>query len=282
MKRLLIVAATMIMASASYAQDYHIKIWDNSTAPSSNGLTGDDDNFKSGQVRNTTSAEMWIYKAGENATGQAVVFFPGGGYSNLSIGNGHNEAKWFASIGVTAAVVKYRLPNGHPEVPGDDACEALRIMRSMAEELGVDPGKIGVAGTSAGGYLAATVGTTGKMKPDFMILFYPVISADKDKRHAGTFSELLGKERADSPEAQNYSLEKRIDTTTPPSLIFHCDDDTIVPAVNSALFYAGLKNYGIKSTLHIYPSGGHGWGMNTKFRYYEDWQKAVIDWLQTL
>ena len=92
---------------------------------------------------------MWIYKAGDNATGQALVFFPGGGYSSLSVGNGHKEAQWFARNGITAAVVKYRLPNGHSEVPRNDADEALRVMRSMAAELNIDPAKVGVSGTSA-------------------------------------------------------------------------------------------------------------------------------------
>lgn len=205
MKRILITVAAALFAAALYAQDYHIVLWDNSSAPTSNGITTPEVETKPGQVKNTSSAEMWIYKAGENATGQAILFFPGGGYANLSMGNGHNEAKWFASIGVTAAVVKYRLPNGHPEVPGNDADEALRVMRSMSKELGIDPHKVGIAGTSAGGYLAGTVGTISKVKPDFMILFYPVISADLDKRHAGTFNELMGKEAAATRASQDYS-----------------------------------------------------------------------------
>ena len=77
-------------------------------------------------------------------------------------------------------------------------------------------------------------------------------------------------------------VEKKVDAATPPTLLFHCDDDKVVPAVNSALFYQKLKEHGIKATLHIYPSGGHGWGMNSRFRYYDDWQKATLDWLSTL
>ncbi|WP_295960369.1 alpha/beta hydrolase [uncultured Alistipes sp.] len=282
MKKTLLLLAALALSSALCAQDYHIVLWDNSTAPTSNGLTGDEIEYKPGQWKNTQKAEMWIYKAGDNATGQALVFFPGGGYSALSVGNGHKEAKWFAENGITAAVVKYRLPNGHREVPRNDADEALRVMRSMAAELHIDPSKVGVSGTSAGGYLAGSVGTLSEVKPDFMILFYPVISADADKRHKGTFVQLLGAGDADAPVAQEFSLEKKVDTSTPPTLLFHCDDDKVVPAVNSALFYQRLKEYGIKATLHIYSSGGHGWGMNSKFRYYDDWQKAALDWLSTL
>ena len=155
-------------------------------------------------------------------------------------------------------------------------------MREMAAELNIDPAKVGVSGTSAGGYLAGSVGTLSEVKPDFMILYYPVISADADKRHKGTFVQLLGADDADKPVAQGFSLEKKVDARTPPTLLFHCDDDKVVPAVNSALFYQKLKEHGVKATLHIYPSGGHGWGMNPKFRYYGDWQKATLDWLSTL
>ena len=235
----------LMLSSAICAQDYHVVLWDNTTAPTSNGLSGDEVESKPGQWKNTQTAEMWIYKAGDNATGQALVFFPGGGYSSLSVGNGHKEAQWFARNGITAAGVKYRLPNGHSEVPRNDADEALRVMRSMAAELNIDPAKVGVSGTSAGGYLAGSVGTLSDVKPGFMILFYPVISADPDKRHKGTFVQLLGAEDADKPLAQEFSLEKKVDAATPPTLLFHCDDDKVVPAVNSALFYQKLKEHGI-------------------------------------
>ena len=107
MKKTLLLLAALTLSPALYAQDYHVVLWDNATAPTSNGLTGEELQPKPGQWSNTQKAEMWIYKAGDNATGQALVFFPGGGYSTLSVGNGHKEAKWFADNGVTAAVVKY-------------------------------------------------------------------------------------------------------------------------------------------------------------------------------
>ena len=204
MKKTLLLLAALTLSPALYAQDYHVVLWDNATAPTSNGLTGEEIQPKPGQWSNTQKAEMWIYKAGDNTTGQALVFFPGGGYSTLSVGNGHKEAKWFAENGVTAAVVKYRLPNGHCEVPRNDADEALRVMREMAAELNIDPAKVGVSGTSAGGYLAGSVGTLSEVKPDFMILYYPVISADADKRHKGTFVQLLGADDADKPVAQEF------------------------------------------------------------------------------
>ena len=112
MKKTMLLLFALMLSSAICAQDYHVVLWDNTTAPTSNGLSGDEVESKPGQWKNTQTAEMWIYKAGDNATGQALVFFPGGGYSSLSVGNGHKEAQWFARNGITAAVVKYRLPNG--------------------------------------------------------------------------------------------------------------------------------------------------------------------------
>ena len=282
MRRLLVLTALAAALTAG-AQQRIVRLWNNASAPHDNGLRGGE-RVEENRLFNTTEAVLYVYAADPaRATGQAAVVCPGGGYRFLSIGgDGHAVGRWLAEHGVTAAVLKYRLPNGHSEVPRNDADEALRVMRSMAAELNIDPAKVGVSGTSAGGYLAGSVGTLSDVKPGFMILFYPVISADPDKRHKGTFVQLLGAEDADKPLAQEFSLEKKVDAATPPTLLFHCDDDKVVPAVNSALFYQKLKEHGIKATLHIYPSGGHGWGMNSRFRYYDDWQKATLDWLSTL
>ena len=282
MRRLLVLTALAAALTAG-AQQRIVRLWNNASAPHDNGLRGGE-RVEEDRLFNTTEAVLYVYAADPaRATGQAAVVCPGGGYRFLSIGgDGHAVGRWLAEHGVTAAVLKYRLPNGHSEVPRNDADEALRVMRSMAAELNIDPAKVGVSGTSAGGYLAGSVGTLSDVKPGFMILFYPVISADPDKRHKGTFVQLLGAEDADKPLAQEFSLEKKVDAATPPTLLFHCDDDKVVPAVNSALFYQKLKEHGIKATLHIYPSGGHGWGMNSRFRYYDDWQKATLDWLSTL
>ena len=139
MKRLTILATLLFAAVSVSAQDYHIKLWDNTTAPTSNGVTGDEYERKPGTLTNTSSAEIWIYKpAPEKATGQAIVFCPGGGYSQLSIANGHNTCKWFAENGIVGVMLKYRLPNGHSEVPLDDLDKAVATVREMAGELGVN------------------------------------------------------------------------------------------------------------------------------------------------
>lgn len=282
MKKTLLLLAALTLSPALYAQDYHVVLWDNATAPTSNGLTGEEIQPKPGQWSNTQKAEMWIYKAGDNATGQALVFFPGGGYSTLSVGNGHKEAKWFAENGVTAAVVKYRLPNGHSEVPRNDADEALRVMREMAAELNIDPAKVGVSGTSAGGYLAGSVGTLSEVKPDFMILYYPVISADADQTPQGDVRATARRRRCRQTRRAGVLARKE----------GRCPDpaDAAVPLrrrqggagrEQRALLpeAQGTRRQGYAPYLSV---GGHGWGMNPKFRYYDDWQKATLDWLSTL
>lgn len=282
MKRLTILAALLAGAVSVSAQDYHIKLWDNATAPTSNGLTGDEYEVKPGALTNTSSAEIWIYKpAPEKATGQAIVFCPGGGYSQLSVGNGHTTCKWLAENGIVGVMLKYRLPNGHSEVPLNDLDKAVATMREMAGELGIDPHKVGVSGTSAGGYLAGSAGVMSKSKPDFMVLIYPVVSSDPDKRHLGTFKQLVGAENVET-EAAKFSLEKVADSTACPALIFHSDDDKVVPAINAALLYEKLKANGVKASLHIFPSGGHGWGMGKKFKYHENFKAATLDWLKAI
>ena len=284
MKRLLIFAALLFAASAVPAQDYHIKLWDNATAPTSNGLTGEELSPKPGVATNTQSAEIWIYKADpEKATGQAIVFCPGGGYSQLSVGNGHTTCKWLAENGITAVALKYRVPNGHSEVPLEDVRAALKWLRDHAREYGADPAKVGIFGFSAGGHLAASASTLlpDAERPAFAVLVYPVITAEAGKCHKGSFDELLGKGRTAEEEVQ-WSLQNRVTEHTPTTLLLLADDDRTVPPVNSTLYYEALKRNGVKASLHIYPNGGHGGGFNPKRAYRQAWRADVLDWLSTL
>ncbi len=154
-------------------------------------------------------------------------------------------------------------------------------MRSMADEMGFDSSLVGVMGTSAGGYLAASLSVLSLSKPSFSILVYPVISSEKGIRHDGTIINLLGERDADDPAvAGQFSLDKRVDESTPPAILIHCDDDKLVPPVNSTLYYNALKHYGIESSLHIFPSGGHGWSGRSDFEYYHEWFAAVDNWLR--
>ncbi len=266
--------------------DKTIKVWNNKKAPHSNEETKDESRTKSGHFSNTSQTVFYLYKADkEKATGQGVVILPGGGYGKVCIEyEGFKLAEYFNSIGVTALVVKYRLPNdGHKEVPLEDAQEALRYMRKNAKSWRVDPTKVGIAGSSAGGHLAAYTSTfTNDLeKPAFTVLFYPVISGETCMTHQNTFLRLLGKNHAPYLREQ-YSLNNRVGATTPPTILLLSNDDSVVPPINSILYYKALKHYGVAASMHIYPEGGHGWVCHEEFRYDKVWRDALAKWMQHL
>lgn len=259
-----------------------VPIWNNASAPHDNGLRGDETEFGLRFIGNVTEAVLYIYPAApDKATGQAAVICPGGGYEFVSMEHeGDAFARWIAEQGITAAVIKYRMPNHHPEVPLEDVEQALRVMKGEipgAEELSVQ--RVGIIGFSAGGHLAAMAATVGRVRPDFTVLFYPVITAAKELAHEGSFDNLLGRERTEELNAR-YSLENRVTETTPPTILFLADDDDCVPALNAVSFYRALKEHGVAASLHIYPSGQHGWGILDRFPYKSAWQSALTDWLQ--
>ena len=297
MKRLLcalLLTGTVLTLRAQRYGDFAITLWDNASAPHSNELTGPETGADRERYGNTTVAELYIFAADPaKATGQGIVVCPGGGYAYTSFPNeGYSVGRWLAENGITAAVLKYRMPNGHPEVPLEDVEQAIRILRGEvagmqnpaveeAVRRGYTVGQVGVMGFSAGGHLAGMVSTMGAVRPDFSILVYPVITGDTGNSHAGSFDNLLGKARTAQLTAR-YSLENRVDGKTPPALLFHCDDDRAVPPVSSTRYYEALKRNGIYATLHIFPSGGHGWGMREDYTYRPQWQSALLDWVATL
>ena len=192
-------------------------------------------------------------------------------------------AQWLAKNGIAGFVLKYRLPNGHKEVPLEDAIEALRIVRKNADKYGIDPHKVGIMGFSAGGHLAAYTSNYAeeKDKPDFSILFYPVITANNYTTHIGTFNNLLGRNRTEC-ESDAYSMEKCVTEKTPPTILLLSDDDRTVPAAGAAMYYAALKYYGVKASMYVFPSGGHGWGNYDRFSYQKEWQNLLLRWLDEL
>ena len=183
--------------TTDYSQDEKIVLWDNSKAPHSNGLTGEAYEIQTHRLVNTTEAVLYAYKADESkATGQAVVICPGGGYAKLSMDQeGFLMAQWLAKNGIAAFVLEYRLPNGHKEVPLEDAVEAIRVVRKKAKKFNIDPAKVGIMGFSAGGHLAASASNIPPVedRPNFSILFYPVVIANHYTSHVGSFRNLLGK-----------------------------------------------------------------------------------------
>lgn len=283
MKRALMLFALAISLTAT-AQVKVIDLWNNSTAPHSNGVT-EAETEKNGAYYNITQVELYIYAADPaKATGQAAVLCPGGGYKYVSLNReGHEIGAWLAENGITAAALKYRVPNGHREVPLEDVEAALKYLRDHAGEYGIDPARIGIFGFSAGGHLAASASTLlpEAERPAFAVLVYPVITAEPGKCHKGSFDELLGKDRTAEDEAQ-WSLQNRVTKETPTTLLLLADDDRTVPPVNSTLYYEALKQHGIKASLHIYPNGGHGGGFNLSRPYRKEWREDVLDWLSTL
>ena len=295
-KRLILTTLALFVTAVSQAQfggeTVALRIWDNSSAPHSNGLDGSGKAMDAQRVALNTATELFVYAPdAERRKDMAVVICPGGGYQYLSLENeGSKFALWLAAQGYTAAVLKYRMPNGHPEVPLEDAVQALRIMRGdfrgMSDEVaqqmeGLACRRVGVAGFSAGGHLAAYVSTMGDVRPDFTALFYPVITGETGRCHAGSFDNLLGRDRTAGLTAA-YSLEKRVDAQTPPAIIFVSDDDRGVPPVSSTRYYDALKEHGKAASLHIYPAGGHGWGLRDSFEWSNEWRAALLDWLSRL
>lgn len=246
----------------------------------SNGLEGPEKAGKWGSISNVTdSARIELYFP-EKPNGQMVITCPGGGYLNVSSWNeGTYVAKWLNDRGIACAVVKYRLPNGHYEVPLQDVHNAFRYCRHHSEEWGVR--QIGVMGFSAGGHLAstaATMYTDSTTRPDFSVLIYPVILMDEEATNHGTVNNLLGHakdwaERENRTFAQWYDglseyegLKKRYTTyrnvtpTTPPTFIGVSAYDRTVPVTSSVKYYQALVRNNVPTELHIYPKGGHGWG----------------------
>ena len=296
MKKYLVILFAAVVTSVATAQKPIVlsleqsgadeiveNLWNNTTAPHSNGITADESINEKCELFNTTQTDLYIYKADPAvATGQAVVVVPGGGYRKVCIEyDGFGVAQYLRSIGITAVVVKYRLPNGHREIPFEDTLEAMRFLRKEGAKWGVDAAQVGILGSSAGGYLAAHISTVtaDAEKPAFAILVYPVISGTTRSTHHGTFGNMLGLSRTDA-EQEYYSLENRVSPTTPPTLLLLADDDLTVPTIRSTRYYKALKYHGVKAAMHIFPSGGHGWAGHDEYRYAEPSKEAIADWLR--
>lgn len=217
-----------------------------------------------------------------NPSGMTVLMCPGGGYSHqASAHEGHDMADWYNALGITYVVLKYRLPYGDHTIPLADAEQAMRVLRKHATELGVDPQKVGIAGASAGGHLASTLAThysSPETRPDFQILFYPVVSMDTLKTHMGSRKNLLGENPSDEI-VKLYSNETQVTPDTPKAFIILSSDDGAVPPANSLDYYSALLANKVKASLHAYPVGGHGWGFRDKFPYKRQWTEELEKWL---
>ena len=246
---------------------------------------------------NVKTPTITIYTPNKiSANGTSVIVFPGGGYSHLSMNKeGEKIAKWFNSLGITAFVLKYRMPSDEIMKdksigPLQDAQEAVRMVRRNAKKWNLDSTKIGVIGFSAGGHLAATLSTRHEektyestdntsSKPNFTLLVYPVISMHTAITNKGSRDQLLGLNP--SQELINkFSSELHVNSTTPPTFIVHASDDKSVPVENSINYYLALKNMKIQAEMHIYEKGGHGFGLGTK-ETSKNWTNDCENWLKS-
>ena len=264
-----------------------IKLWEGAP-PTNNELTGEEATRNDGTfVSNVSVPTLTVYLPEKTkATGMAVVICPGGGYSGLAVDHeGVMVAKWLNNEGIAAFILKYRMPNKHKEVPLDDAQQAIRYVRSHASEYNVNPSKIGICGFSAGGHLASTASThfatSGvSTRPDFSILFYPVVTM-MELTHGGSRNNLLG-DNPSKEDIHTFSNEKQVNVNTPPAILLLSDDDKAVVPENSIGYYEALKRNGVPAAMYIFPTGGHGWGFKTDFAYYEQMTKLLSAWLKAI
>ena len=268
-------------AMLSAQQRIDLDLWPNG-APNNNGLAIEDETGDVSHVDRVVNAELYVYRAAQ-PNGMAVIMCPGGGYGGLAISHeGHDMASWFNAQGITYAVLKYRMPNRHYEVPLTDAEQAIRLMRQCAKEWNINPHRIGIMGASAGGHLAASLATlysSEETRPDFQILFYPVISMEQSITNGGTRINLLG----DSPAPElikKYSLENQVDAETPQAFIMLSSDDKAVVPQNSINYYLALLANNVPVSMHIYPTGEHGWGFRDSFAYKRQWTGELEKWLR--
>lgn len=231
----------------------------------------------------------------EKATGAAVIICPGGGYWILAENiEGSEVAAKFVEMGVAAFVLKYRIPSDETMInreigPLQDGQQAIKIVREHASEWNVVPNRIGIMGFSAGGHLASTVGThftnvlvpnkeNTSVRPDFLILIYPVISFQDSIGHIGSRDQILGK-KPGKEKINEYSNELQVTRETPPTFLVHAADDNGVKPENSISFFQALLRYGIPAELHIYEKSGHGFGLHLK-KTNEQWMERCKNWMQ--
>lgn len=263
--------------SVRLGQHSIIDLWPDG-APTDNGV--DYDNLPSDNDRDL-KPQLHVFLPQNDAPSRAVIICPGGAYGGLAMYHeGFEWKEFFTSRNIAALVLLYRLPHGHHQVPVEDVLEALRITKQHAQEWNINPMQIGIMGSSAGGHLASTVATHAPeaLRPAFQILLYPVITTDASFTHHWSCRNLMGDHPSDELK-HYYSNELQVTPSTPPAFIAASADDIDVPILNSARYYESLVLNGVPSVIHIYPSGGHGWGFKSSFSYHIPFLQDLSDWL---
>ncbi|MBN7812607.1 alpha/beta hydrolase [Algoriphagus sp. H41] len=303
MKKPILTLILALMAAFAHAQVQILPLWEG-TPPLQTQMDLQEEVVYQDIIRiaNVQAPTIEVYLPSKQlSTGQAVVIFPGGGYGILAYDKeGTDFAKWLNAQGIAGIVVKYRLPiskslTDAKEVPLMDAQRAIRLVRQNAAAWNIAPDKVGVLGFSAGGHLASTLSTQYaheverpkdavdalSARPDFSILAYPVISFRDAAVHAGSRKNLIG-ENPSQELLDRFSGELNVNAQTPPTFLVHAQDDKGVPIENSLLFYSALHKNGVKASLHIYPTGGHGFGFGLGKGSVETWRDTLLVWMHEL
>ncbi len=251
--------------------------------PESNGLEGKESYRDAEFIRDISEPRMLYFPAPTSKKRQpAVLICPGGGYGGVAmIKEGEEIARWFNGLGINAFVLYYRMPNGHHYIPLKDAQTAMEMIRARAKEWNINTSKVGVMGFSAGGHLASTVATKStnkRNKANFAVLAYPVITMNEAFTHKGSQKNLLGLNPSDELIIA-YSSELQVTSKTPPSFLFHAENDKVVPILNSQRFVEALQSKKIAAELYSFPKGGHGFGMRPTNPETDKWPEMLKNWL---
>ncbi len=294
MKQLLFISA-LLLAINTTAQEiplYSGAVPNSKPAPNKETAVSKDNVTRISKVSVPT---ITMYKPA-NPNGMSVIICPGGGYSILAFDKeGTRVAEEMNKWGITAFVLKYRLPDDTTNIdrslaPLQDAQQAIRMIRKNATQWGLKKDKVGIMGFSAGGHVAATAAThfavnadattkdTTSVRPDFAILIYPVVSFDSTIASKGSRNNLVGA-TASVEQIKLYSNELQVTANTPPSFLVHAGDDGSVPVENSIRYYQACVKFKVPVEMHLYPKGGHGFGMYNKTTT-DNWMERLQNWLK--
>jgi acetyl esterase/lipase len=299
MKNLILISFLFFFSRSLSAQE-KIVVWPKGQMPNSKGLKLNIEEKKEGTITQNPETELFAFlppKADRKK--MAVIIIPGGGYYKLTYNEGGFQiAKWLNTLGISAFVLNYRLPTS-PDLfrreiaPLQDIQASIKYIRKNAELYGISPDQVGVIGTSAGGHLAATVSNIStdytELKgdwesistiPNFAILISPVIDLG-EFAHVDSRKSLLG-ENASQEKISEYSMQNRVTEKTPPTLLFHAQNDKTVPVTNSILYYRAMTQNKVKGSLFIFPEGEHRIGITNKSEMTDNWKKLCSDWLKTI
>lgn len=298
MKKVILIISIFVVSQISAQQK--ITLWEKGKMPNSKGLKLKTIEEKEGRITQIQEPELVAFlPAKEERNKMAVIIIPGGGYHHLTYDlGGYSYAKWLNTLGISAFVLNYRLPTS-PDLkqreigPLQDIQAAIKLIRKNAAQYGISPNQIGVLGTSAGGHLAAMASDIStdytELKgdwqnysaiPDFAVLISPVIDLG-EFAHKGSRINLLG-ENASEEKTKEYSMQNRVTEKTPPTILFHAQNDPAVPVINSILYYEAMIQNNVKGALFIFPEGEHNIGINNKAELTDNWKKVCADWLKQL